>query len=161
MVVCLWVGSVMDCSGCPPSSALFPKVLPIHKTTLSCSDSPAMAAYEAAGACEDVYVWAHDCLQSFRVVWQVAALPGLCLPLAISVRLCMHNQCSSERICEGEKNPPLLSAQQHGDADQTCRKCSCLTSPIRKGKLSGGKCRSRWKYMFDFENCSPNLRLDD
>lgn len=56
------------------------------------------------------------------------------------------------------KNSPFLSEQQHGDVEQTCSKCSCLLSPIRKGKLSGGKCRSRLKYMFDFENCSPDLR---
>lgn len=37
-------------------------------------------------------------------------------------------------------------------------KRSCLTGPIRKGKLTGGKCRSCLKHMFDCENCSPDLR---
>ncbi len=47
-----------------------------------------------------------------RAVWQLAAPPGLCLPLPISDWLCMHNQSSSERIQEGDSTILHLAETQ-------------------------------------------------
>lgn len=74
-----------------------------------------------------------------RAVWQLAAPPGLCLPLPISDWLCMHNQSSSMRIWDG--NCTILHLRSNTEKwpkgiIMWYRKCSCLAGLIRIGKLS-------------------------
>lgn len=85
----------------PWNFPLPPVVWPSYKTTplvLSQSSLWGMSACEGLQRCLCLSSWLSSII--YWTVWQVAALPGLCLLLPISERLCEHNQSSCAKIEE-------------------------------------------------------------